>query len=251
MAKQESDKILYSLNESFIRVEWKTKERSGASPKPTGKKNSSQYNLHSWARLMLDGSIKEASHEFYDTKFKEALNKFKSNGEAKLFLDHHFENTHDKRALLNRIETHIIRRYKTNQNDILLNENKIELVAEWIREKKKELPKEKEAKLKSEPTHFQLALAYFYMILSEEIEPFDYWDAGAVEAYKKVVADHKPKAKETAWKKFQQGYSKVQGAKAIGRKELCDSSVKNFTIVCDLLSKHPNALAIAKKELKK
>jgi hypothetical protein len=147
MAKQGSDKILYSLDESFIREEWKTKERGGASPKPTGKENSSQYNLQSWARLMLDGSIKEASHEFYDKKFKEALNKFKSNGEAKLFLDHHFENTHDKRALLNRIETHIIRRYITNQfTDILLNENKIELVAEWIREKKKELPKEKKEK---------------------------------------------------------------------------------------------------------
>jgi hypothetical protein len=147
MAKQETDKILYSIGETTGRIEIKTKEGSTTKFNYSNYKNhSSKYDLVNWATLMLDGSIKEASHEFYDTKFKEALNKFKSNGEAKLFLDHHFENTHDKRALLNRIETHIIRRYNTNQNDILLNENKIELVAEWIREKKKELPKEKKEK---------------------------------------------------------------------------------------------------------
>jgi hypothetical protein len=149
MAKQGIDKILYSIGETPARIEIKIKGESTTKFNRNSKNNSSKYDLFNWGTLMLDGSINQASHEFYDAKFKKELNGYRSNGEAKLFLDHHFENTHDKRALLNRIETHIMRRYITNQfTDILLNENKIELVAEWIREKKNELPEEKKPKPK-------------------------------------------------------------------------------------------------------
>ncbi len=99
---------------------------------------------------------------------------------------------------------------------------------------------------KKEPTHLQLALAYCYMVEADVVKAFDYWEGGKEAAYKKVIADYKPKAGKTAWKEFQQTYTNVQRE---NRKTLCDGGAKNFTVVCELLEQYPKALTIAKKEL--
>ncbi len=113
----------------------------------------------------------------------------------------------------------------------------------------KEIDAKQEHKEGKEPTHLQLALAYFYIILAEYKPTFTYWEGGAEAAYKKVIADHKPKAGKTAWKAFQQTFADVQKTKVEGRKKLCDGGAKNFTVVCELLKQYPEALTSAKKEL--
>lgn len=153
MSKSETQNILYAISETPIWIEYKTKTIVGVKSNRNAKPKAHRFQLLNWATIKADGTIQQASQEFYDAKFKAELNSFKSNNEALLFLDYHFEHTPDKRGLLNRIDTHIIRRYITNQyTDVLLNESRIELVAGWLREKENELPKPKkvrEVKLKT------------------------------------------------------------------------------------------------------
>lgn len=151
MAKKKESEILYSIGQNPILGKPIETKKGIAYPRSKYSENFSQYDLVNWATTNFDGNIRQGSHEFYDTKFKEKLNGIAISKVA-LCLDHHFEKSNNKTALIERIEKYILIDFLTSMSDVRLKDDRMMIVSEWIREKKKELPKEKKADNKKQKT---------------------------------------------------------------------------------------------------
>lgn len=182
-------------------------------------------------KILIPATEKEYVTQFYLTLIRVKLY------EVEDFLQFHYAGSSDKAKYLNILKA--LCKSELNRHPATK-----ETVIGWLKGSvnNSDTTKGKD----KEPTHLQLALAFYYMIEADEVKPFDYWEGGKEAAYKKVITDHKPKAGKTAWKEFQQTYTNVQRE---NRKTLCKGGAKNFTVVCELLRQYPNALTKAKKEL--